>query len=59
MTAPTRRTFDYVLTYDRDLVLEVARSLMTRALAVTGAPPLRASAVHPRTATASPAGNRR
>jgi len=32
------RTFDYVLTYDRDLVLEVARSLMTRTLPVTGTP---------------------
>ncbi len=32
------RTFDYVLTYDRELVLEVARSLMTRALPATGTP---------------------
>jgi len=32
------RTFDYVLTYDRELVLEVARSLMTRTLPATGTP---------------------
>lgn len=31
------RTFDYVLTYDRDVVLEVARSLMSRALPIAGA----------------------
>ncbi len=33
-----QRTFHYVLTYDRDLVLEIARSLMTRTLPVTGTP---------------------
>ncbi len=32
------RTFDYVLTYDRELVLDVARSLMTRTLPVSGTP---------------------
>ncbi len=35
-----KRTFDYVLTYDREVVLEIATSLMARTLPVTGAPAL-------------------
>jgi EAL domain-containing protein (putative c-di-GMP-specific phosphodiesterase class I)/DICT domain-containing protein len=39
------RTFDYVLTYDRELVLEVARSLMSRLLPQPTTPHLAAPSV--------------
>lgn len=39
------RTFDYVLTYDRDLVLEVARSLMSRLLPEPTTPHIAAPSV--------------
>ena len=39
------RSFDYVLTYDRDLVLEVARSLMSRLLPEPTTPQIAAPSV--------------